>query len=233
MAMAMDAKRLRSAIGPARCALGVAAGLFICGASADPAQAQGADAAATTAPGQALCGDERLQGRSHPPIVEPVSDVDPRQCGGGDLVEISHAAGVQIAPPAVLTCAMARATADWVATGAEPAAATHLGAPLARMRQVSAYACRTRGRAAGGRLSEHARANALDISAFVLADDRTITVLDDWGPAQETAANGAFLRAVWQSACGPFATVLGPEADAAHRDHFHFDAAHRRSPFCQ
>jgi hypothetical protein len=43
-----------------------------------------------------------------------------------------------------------------------------------------------------------------------------------------------FLRRLHKGACGVFGTVLGPEANEAHRDHFHFDLAHRRnSAFCQ
>lgn len=43
-----------------------------------------------------------------------------------------------------------------------------------------------------------------------------------------------FLRDVHAGACKVFGTALGPEANAAHRDHFHFDMAERRwSNFCQ
>lgn len=43
-----------------------------------------------------------------------------------------------------------------------------------------------------------------------------------------------FLRRLHKGACGTFGTVLGPEANEAHRDHFHFDLAHRRSSaYCQ
>ena len=44
----------------------------------------------------------------------------------------------------------------------------------------------------------------------------------------------AFLRRLHKGACGTFGTVLGPEANEAHRDHFHFDlAARRRNAFCE
>ena len=42
-----------------------------------------------------------------------------------------------------------------------------------------------------------------------------------------------FLRAIRDGACGIFGTVLGPESNAAHRDHFHFDAAERRKSYCE
>ncbi|HRY06814.1 MAG TPA: extensin family protein [Hyphomicrobiaceae bacterium] len=43
-----------------------------------------------------------------------------------------------------------------------------------------------------------------------------------------------FLRGAHDSACKIFGTVLGPEANNAHRNHFHLDMAHRDTgAFCQ
>ena len=74
----------------------------------------------------------------------------------------------------------------------------------------------------GARLSEHGHANAVDISAFVLADGRTVHVKSGWWGA---FAERNFLRAVHGGACSIFTTVLGPNYDANHRDHFHLDLA--------
>jgi hypothetical protein len=53
----------------------------------------------------------------------------------------------------------------------------------------------------------------------------------------ETSAaspEGRFLRRLHQGACESFGTVLGPEANEAHRDHFHFDLkARKRRAVCQ
>jgi hypothetical protein len=43
------------------------------------------------------------------------------------------------------------------------------------------------------------------------------------------SAEAAFLRRLHKGACSVFGTVLGPEANDLHRDHFHFDLASRRS----
>ena len=43
----------------------------------------------------------------------------------------------------------------------------------------------------------------------------------------------AFLRAVHQGACKTFGTVLGPDANAAHKDHFHFDLKERGTAYCR
>jgi hypothetical protein len=43
-----------------------------------------------------------------------------------------------------------------------------------------------------------------------------------------------FLRRLHKGACGTFGTVLGPDANEAHRNHFHFDmAARKRNAFCE
>jgi hypothetical protein len=54
------------------------------------------------------------------------------------------------------------------------------------------------------------------------------------GVADKIAPETAFLRRLHKGACGLFGTVLGPDANEAHRDHFHFDlAARKRSAFCE
>lgn len=53
-------------------------------------------------------------------------------------------------------------------------------------------------------------------------------------PGHPLDGRAHFLREIWQAACGPFTTVLGPEANRAHRNHFHIDLAQRKSgAFCQ
>jgi hypothetical protein len=46
--------------------------------------------------------------------------------------------------------------------------------------------------------------------------------------AQPRTREAEFLRAVHAGACGVFSTVLGPEANEAHRNHLHFDLIPRR-----
>jgi hypothetical protein len=51
---------------------------------------------------------------------------------------------------------------------------------------------------------------------------------------EKASAEALFLRRLHKGACGLFGTVLGPEANEAHRNHFHFDlAARKRSAFCE
>ena len=122
---------------------------------------------------------------------------------------------------------MVPATDHWVQTAVLPAARHYFGVDVVELQVAASYSCRPRNGIAGGPLSEHGHANALDISGFVLADGRRVSVLTGWSG---NVAERAFLRAVHKGACRTFTTVLGPNADAYHRDHFHLDLArHGRS----
>jgi hypothetical protein len=63
---------------------------------------------------------------------------------------------------------------------------------------------------------------------------KTAAVVSEAREEAQASAEGAFLRRLHKGACGIFGTVLGPEANEAHRDHFHLDLApRRRSAFCE
>jgi hypothetical protein len=48
------------------------------------------------------------------------------------------------------------------------------------------------------------------------------------------ARRSTFLRQAHDTACRVFGTVLGPEANNAHRNHFHVDMAERTTgSFCE
>jgi len=126
-----------------------------------------------------------------------------------------------------VTCPLAQTFAGWARYGVGRAAREILGSPLARIETMGSYACRNV--AGSSRRSAHATANAIDISAFVLADGRRISVVADW--SNGSAAEREFLRVVHASACKRFGTVLGPQYNAAHRDHFHVELSGRG--FCR
>lgn len=126
-----------------------------------------------------------------------------------------------------MTCGLAEAFTHWVQNDLQAAAREHLRQPIVRVETMGTYACRNVIGAGSGRLSEHAKANAVDVGGFVLADGRRITVKDGWGDDDA----GEFLRAVRASACRRFQTVLSPDYNAAHHDHLHFDMG--RGPFCR
>lgn len=118
------------------------------------------------------------------------------------------------------TCALGAALTLWLERGVQPAATEELGSPLARIEHLGAYSCRRLYGRAEGRWSEHATGNAIDVAAFVLEDGRRIRVLGNWSGDD---AGAVFLHRVRDEACDIFGTVLGPDYNAAHRDHFHLD----------
>jgi hypothetical protein len=145
--------------------------------------------------------------------------------GAVQLTEI----GTPVTNLGAMTCPVARQFARWTREALQPAAQQWLGAPVRRIESFGTYACRPVNSQAGARLSEHAFANAVDIAAFQLADGRRITVLEGWNSEDERVRQ--FLRAAFQGGCRRFNIGIGPDGDAFHRDHFHFDMG--RGPYCR
>lgn len=123
----------------------------------------------------------------------------------------------------VLECRFASVLADWLREVVSPVAASLLGSPVDALLTGPGYQCRNR---AGGKLSEHAIGNAVDVVHFQLADGRSIPIE---ALPKAHGAEREFLRAISASACGYFTTVLGPGSDAAHSNHLHVDLAERRT----
>lgn len=131
------------------------------------------------------------------------------------------AIGIPVTNLGAVKCDLAAPFARWVREDVTLLASRWLGSPVTRIESFGSFACRPVNNQAGNRLSEHGRANAIDIAAFRLKDGRRISVKDGWN-GNDPQTRG-FLRALHQSACRRFAVVLGPEANALHHDHFHFD----------
>ncbi|MGH6826449.1 extensin family protein [Methyloceanibacter sp.] len=202
---------------------------------------------------------------------------------------------VSIDPPATLSCPMADVLGEWLRDTVQPKAKKLFGSTVAKIQNASSYVCRNRYGGGTTPLSEHALANALDVSEFVLANGERVTVLDDWPKVVEVppppAANpnrapedkesvaaskhaedgktakptatktsaiasakaepapapspppvakepemdreAQFVTYLHEDACRRFGTVLGPEANAAHKNHFHLDMKKRRKGFCE
>lgn len=126
---------------------------------------------------------------------------------------------------------MATAAGHWLETSVQPLTRGYFGRDLATLRVGGGHECRNRNRASSGKLSEHATGRALDIFAFEPEGGEAVIVEK---PGNLVASR--FIEAVRQSACGAFATALGPGSDAAHANHLHVDIQRRRSGasrFCQ
>ena len=126
-----------------------------------------------------------------------------------------------------VACPLAQTLAGWARFGVDRAARQFLGSPLVRIETMGGYSCRNV--AGTARRSAHATAQAVDISAFILADGRRISVLNGWSGA--STAERQFLTTIHASACKRFGTVLGPAYNAAHRDHLHLELS--GSAFCR
>lgn len=119
-------------------------------------------------------------------------------------------------------CAVTAAMALWTRDIVQPAARKYFGQNVAELENLGSYNCRKiAGREAQ---SEHSTANAIDISAFVLADGTRISLINDWAPGDKRSE---FLHEVRDGSCDLFSTVLSPDHNAAHADHFHLDMAVR------
>lgn len=132
-----------------------------------------------------------------------------------------------------MTCPLAANFTAWAKHAVRPAGKQYLGSDVVRIETFGTYSCRNVNGGRSGKLSQHAFGNAVDISAFVLRDGRRISVLNGWRGQPEERE---FLRRLHQSACKRFGTVLGPDYNNAHANHFHFDMAQSMkdgSSFCR
>jgi hypothetical protein len=155
------------------------------------------------------------------PVAAPLPRLGPQR---EPVLTLPSAATV--APAATLACPMVSALDQWMTQSVQPAAQRWFGQQVVEIKQISAYSCRGMNGQRGAPISEHAFGNALDISAFTLADGRRITVKGGWRGEPEEQG---FLRDVQAAACDQFSTVLAPGSNVYHYDHIHVDLRRRRA----
>lgn len=184
----------------------------------------GGDGPRSGTAGGGLCGVAGLQGTPIAPI-----ESDTNGCGVAAPVQVTHVDGIGLSQPATLDCPTARALHVWVTQAMRPALGRD-GADVVRLQVPAHYVCRPRNHQEGARISEHGKGRAIDISAILLDDGTTITVLEDWRGSRYSNA----LQQMHRNACGVFGTTLGPGSDGLHENHFHYDTArHRGGPYCR
>ena len=127
-----------------------------------------------------------------------------------------------------MTCPLTAALALWERQSVVIRAEEFLETPPVRVLSYGSYSCRRLYGRSTGRYSQHATGNAVDIQGFEFADGSRITLLDDW---EDDSPEGRFLTDVRDDACKLFGTVLGPDYNAAHADHFHMDMS--RTGLCR
>jgi len=166
-----------------------------------------------------VCGDLELQGTAVGNVPGRI-----RGCGVQSAIKLRSVSGITLSTQAVMDCGTAKALKSWVERGLKPSVGNR-GGGVGKIKVAAHYACRTRNNKKGARISEHGKGRAIDISALFLMDGSEISVLKHWSKGWR----GKALRKMHRLACGPFGTVLGPNADRYHRDHFHLDTARYRS----
>ena len=137
--------------------------------------------------------------------------------------------GTPVTNLGAMTCPLARQFGRWVREAVQPAASQWLGTRVRRIETFGTYSCRSVNSQPGARISEHGFANAVDVAAFVLADGRRVAVEQGWRGEDDRVRR--FLRAVHEAGCRRFAIGLGPDSDAYHDNHLHFDMG--RGPYCR
>jgi hypothetical protein len=141
-------------------------------------------------------------------------------CALNDVVRITQADDTRFSSPFLATCPLALGMAEFEHRYLQPAALDIFGARVTRIEHVGSYACRNVNHQRDTALSQHASANAIDLTGFVLTNGRRIT-LEQWNNAGTRDA--AFLQRVHEGACQAFDTTLGPDYNALHKTHFHVD----------
>jgi hypothetical protein len=166
-------------------------------------------------------------------IAPSIPDIHgPGGCGGEDLVRLEAIVlpdkhRVAVTPAATLRCKMATEIADWVRTDVVNLTAP-LGSEPAALDNFDSYECRGFNRVPGAHLSEHGRADALDVRAIKLVNGKSIELTDRTVPRD-------LRESILHSVCARFMTVLGPGSDGYHEEHIHLDLMERRNNYkiCQ
>ena len=122
--------------------------------------------------------------------------------------------------PVRTTCPLAAALYVWERDVLHPAAEKYLGHEVSRIETYGTFSCRRMYNRASAPWSEHATANAIDIAGVTLADGSRVMVKQDW---RADSPEGEFLKEIFEGGCRVFRVGLGPDYNAAHADHFHFD----------
>jgi hypothetical protein len=146
-----------------------------------------------------------------------------RGCELHDVERVAAGRDPAFSSSFVATCALAVDLAMFVEHVVKPAALRDMGSDVVTIEHLGTFACRPIvGAGTTAELSQHASANAIDIAGFVFANGAKATVAHDW---RGTDAKARFIHDVHDGACAIFLVVLGPDYNAAHQGHLHFDVS--------
>ncbi|MBO0130776.1 extensin-like domain-containing protein [Agrobacterium burrii] len=161
--------------------------------------------------------------------LEPIRDEE-QGCGIEAPIELSVVLpGIKLEPSGTMRCETALALSRWTEEMMLPAAALALPErKVTAIANASTYICRNRNSAETGKISEHAKGNAVDISTIAFDKGKPL-VMKPRG--EDGTPEGAFQRTITAAACLFFRTVLSPGSDATHQDHLHLDVLERKGGY--
>ncbi|MGK8581243.1 extensin family protein [Klebsiella pneumoniae] len=154
----------------------------------------------------------------------PVADSE-GSCPLRNVVRVANFGSVQLSSSFLASCPLALSSALYIEQQAKPLTRQLMASDLRQIDHLGSFACRNIYHRQQARRSEHATADALDVSGFRLADGRRVSVLQGW----RSETSRPWLAVLLSSSCHYFGNALGPD-NAAHANHFHFGM--RGQGFC-
>jgi hypothetical protein len=154
----------------------------------------------------------------------PLKDYTPvENCPLSNVVRVT---GTQLEfnAPFTLSCPLLVRWVMFEQQQLQPLALTHKGSNITAIDHFGTFACRNVYNREAGRRSQHATASAFDVAAFHFENGSMVSVLNDWDN-EKNPANSVFLHEVHDAACSYFGTVLGPDYNQPHANHFHLDTS--------
>ncbi len=146
-------------------------------------------------------------------------------CGWKTAATMFEVSNIKFEPKVVTAqCPVLLASYIWL-KDIDNAARQRLGSGLKYIHHAGSYSCRRQRGNSSGVWSQHAFANAWDVTGFELLDGQFISVLKHWDKdiSEKDRAKANFLRDARSSACRLFRSVLTPDFNTAHKDHFHLE----------
>ena len=149
-------------------------------------------------------------------------------CGAPSPLRVTAVGGIELRPAIRARCPAARALGLWVQRVVAPLADLYMDQSISAVLTATGYQCRRRRGDSTARWSEHAFANAIDVSG-VRFDNGDVMAIQPRGDSTEPERS--YQAGIRGGACAFFTTVLGPQTNAAHSDHLHLDMAERRGGY--
>ena len=146
-------------------------------------------------------------------------------CKVQNAVRLTRVGKITLDNSPLLTCSMAKQLFKFEKQYIQPLSKDIFNSEIKRIKHLGTYNCRSM-RQFASVPSQHAFANALDVSSFITTDNQEISVEKHW---KNSGNKTKFLRSIRVYACKVFQVAVSPNKDANHYNHFHWDMAPYRN----